>query len=132
MFIGLTHFFYQSGPAVYFRPINGLKYANVNKRLLPINALQSASLATNSHLFTSRFPYFLETLSLYFDKYRHTSVLPADFRTNTVKYGQVGRSATEPDLQSQTHSQIHRIRPTKPGLHSQTHRAKAKEPDLQS
>ena len=52
----------------------------------------SASLATNSQSFTSRFPYFLDTLCPYFEKYRRTSVLPADFRTNTVKYGRVGRS----------------------------------------
>ena len=57
-----------------------------------INAEQLAPLATNSHLFTSRFPYFLENLCLYFEKYGRTSVLLADFRTNIVKYKQVGRS----------------------------------------
>ena len=30
----------------------------------------------------------------YFEKYARTSVLPADFRTNTVQYGRVGRSAS--------------------------------------
>ena len=35
MFIGLTNFFYQSGPAVYFSPRNGFKYANVNEQYLP-------------------------------------------------------------------------------------------------
>ena len=60
----------------------------------PGTALWSASLATNSHLFMSRFPYFLETLCLYFEKYGHTSVLPANFRTTTVKYRPVGRSVT--------------------------------------
>ena len=40
----------------------------------------------------SRLPYFLETLCPYFEKYRRTSVLPADFHTNAGKYGQVGRS----------------------------------------
>ena len=57
-----------------------------------INVLWSASLATNSHLFASRFPYFLETLCPHFEKYEHTSILPADFCTNTVKYGWAGRS----------------------------------------
>ena len=42
-------------------------------------------------LFTSRFPYFLETQCPYFEKYRRTSVLPANFRTIRGKYGQVGR-----------------------------------------
>ena len=32
MFIGLTNFFDQSGPAVYFRHGNSLKYANVHER----------------------------------------------------------------------------------------------------
>ena len=45
--------------------------------------------------FTSRFPYFLETLRPYFEKYGRTSVLPANFHTNTGKYGWVGRSARE-------------------------------------
>ena len=30
--------------------------------------------------------------SLYSENYAHTSVLPADFRSNTVRYRQVGRS----------------------------------------
>ena len=58
-----------------------------------INTQRSASLATNSHSLTSWFPYFLETLCLYFGKYAHTSVLPVDFCTNMVKYGQVVRFA---------------------------------------
>ena len=41
-------------------------------------------------LFTSRFPYFLDTLCPYFEKYGHASILPADFRTNMGKYGQAG------------------------------------------
>ena len=44
--------------------------------------------------FTLRFPYFLETLCPCFEKYGHTSVLPADFCTNTDKYRQTGRSVT--------------------------------------
>ena len=68
----------------------------------PINVLQSASLATNSHLFMLRFPYFLETLCLYFEKYGRTSVLTSDFHTNMVKYRQVGRS----DDASNTHVHI--------------------------
>ena len=43
--------------------------------------------------FTLRFPYFLETLCPYFEKYRCTSVLLANFCTNRGKYGWVGRSA---------------------------------------
>ena len=42
--------------------------------------------------FTSRFPYSLETLCPYFEKYECISVLLANFRTNTGKYGRVGRS----------------------------------------
>ena len=49
-----------------FSPGNGLNYANVNKRLLPINALWSAS------LFMLQFPYSLENLCRYFEKYGHT------------------------------------------------------------
>ena len=30
----------------------------------------------------------------YFEKYAHTSTLPADFRTDMIKYGRVGRPAT--------------------------------------
>ena len=55
-----------------------------------INAQQSASLAMNSHSFTLQFPYFLETLCPYVEKYGCTTILRADFRTNTVKYGQAG------------------------------------------
>ena len=40
---------------------------------------------------TMRFPYFLETLCPYFEKYASTPVLPTDFPTNMIKYGQVGR-----------------------------------------
>ena len=65
-----------------------------------IHAQRLASLATNSHSFTLRFPYFLETLCPYFEKYRRTTMLPADFRTNSVKYGQLGRSVM---LISSTH-----------------------------
>ena len=92
MFTGLANLFDQSGLAVYFSPGSGLKYANVNKRSLRVNALRSALLAKNSHLFTLRFLYFLETLCPYFEKYGHTSILLANFCTNTVKYRQVGRS----------------------------------------
>ena len=49
--------FDQSGLAVYIIPRNGLKYANVNF----INT-RSAALETTSYSFTSRFPYFLETV----------------------------------------------------------------------
>ena len=34
-----------------------------------------------------------ESFCPYFEKYVHTSILPTDFRTNTVKYRRVGRSA---------------------------------------
>ena len=51
--------------------------------------------APRLHSFMSRFPNFLETLCLYFEKYVHTSVLLADFCINRVKYGRVGRSAID-------------------------------------
>ena len=47
-------------------------------------------------LFMSWFPSFLETFCPHFEKYARTSVLPADFRTNMVKYRRVGRSVNEP------------------------------------
>ena len=50
------------------------------------NTQRSSLLATNLHLLTSQFPYFLETLCPYFKKYACTSVLPTDFRT---KYSQI-------------------------------------------
>ena len=40
--------------------------------------------------FTSWYPYFLETLCPYYEKYGRTSVLSADFHTNTGKNGRVG------------------------------------------
>ena len=55
-------------------------------------------LRTSSHSFMSRFPYFLETL--YYEKYARTSVLPADFHTNPVKYGWAGKSDTSHCMQA--------------------------------
>ena len=58
----------------------------------------------NQHTMTlRRFILFTSALVVldqrwYFEKYVHTSVLPANFHTNTVKYGQVGR----PDAMSTT------------------------------
>ena len=40
--------------------------------------------------FMSSYPYFLETLCPYFEKYGRTSVLSADFHTDTGKNGRVG------------------------------------------
>ena len=42
--------------------------------------------------FMSPFPYFLETLCLYSEKYRRTSILPANFCINMGIYRWVGRS----------------------------------------
>ena len=55
----------------------------------------SSSSASFTHSFTSRFSYFLETMCPYIEKYGHTPKLPANFRTNTVKYGCVGRSESK-------------------------------------
>ena len=91
---------------------------NFNEWQLPINDLQSALLATNSHLFKSRFPYFLETLCLYLEKYRHTSVVPADFRTNTAQYGRVGRSDSVHTVLTCWRKGAHSPVPLQQGAHS--------------
>ena len=91
MFIGLKNLVDQTGSAIYFRLRNGLKYANVMNDN-SINAERSTLPATNLCSLAWRFPYYLETLCLYFEKFARTSILPADFCTNTDKYGQVGMS----------------------------------------
>ena len=64
------------------QPQKWLEIYKCQQTITPINPLRSASLATNSHSFTSRFPYFLETLCLYFEKSycRPNSIL---IRSNT-------------------------------------------------
>ena len=80
----------QSGSSVYFSPGNGLKYANVNERStsLAITRIRSC------HYFRTFWIFFVHN----FFKYACTSVLQADFHTNTVKYRQVGRSANSTTL----------------------------------
>ena len=53
-----------------------------------INPQQTSSLATNLHAFMSWFLLFLE---LFIMKNVRTSILWADFQTNAVKYGEVGK-----------------------------------------
>ena len=53
-----------------------------------------ASLATNSHCSRRDF-HTSWKLCPYFEKYRHTSVLLANFRLNTGTYRRVGRSAKQ-------------------------------------
>ena len=77
------------------QPWKWLEISKCQRTITTHQRSRSALLATNSHSFTSSFPYFLETLCPYFEKYGRTSKLPADFCTNTVKYGWAGRSALQ-------------------------------------
>ena len=52
MFIGLTNFFDQSGPAAYFSPRNGLKYANVTRSHKMV--LKSILVATEILIYSER------------------------------------------------------------------------------
>ena len=60
LFIGLTNFFDQSGLAVHFSPVNGLNM-QMSTNENSTNTKRWSLLVTKPYLFTSRFPYFLET-----------------------------------------------------------------------